>query len=421
MGIIEDAVMMQRREAEDLLDRRYIDRDTAVKGRDSDLVKVIMGPRRSGKSTLALHTAGQNSFAYLNFDDEVLSEVEDYNRLLQAADEVYGDFDTLLLDEVQNLPKWELFVNRLQRQGYDLIVTGSNSKLLSRELATHLTGRHLPTYLFPLSFPEFMRWEKSDRDKEGFTSSEKKALLKEYIEKGGFPEPLVKEVSHTNYLKTLLDNIVYNDIVKRHDVRSYEALENLAVHLLSNIARPFSYNALKKATKVSSVETVENYLGYLEEAFLLFTVRRFSYKTKEHLRSKKKVYSIDPGFVHAKGFKVREDMGRLYENLVAVELKKRALDGGGRLFYYKNDQGHETDFVVKENEDIQKLIQVTYDISDEDTRKREIRGLINASKNLRCKNLLVITGDYEAVEQVSWHGTDRKIEFIPLWKWLLKE
>ena len=320
-----------------------------------------------------------------------------------------------MLDEIQNLKNWELFVNRLQRQGYNLVITGSNSKLLSQELSTHLTGRHLLINVFPFSFKEFLKLENKE-----LTEGEVKTRLLSYLTYGGYPEPLIKNLDHRDYLSTLFDSIIYKDIIKRFKIRSVQGLEDLATYLISNIAKEYSYNTLSKMTRCKSVHTIEKYLSYLEEAFIFFKLNRYSFKVKEQISSGKKIYCIDNGLIHAKAFKLSYDMGRLYENLVAIELKKLEMNGSANIYYWKSKAHEEVDFVVKSGLKVNQLIQVCYDTDEIKTKEREIKALIKAGLEFNCKNLLIITADYEAEEKVSWFGNKGKIKFIPLWKWLLE-
>ena len=412
--MIKDVLILQKRELKNKLRETYVERDIPKKGVGSDLVKVIIGPRRAGKSSFAVHLLPKNKkFGYVNFDDERLIDVKDYDEIINALNFLYKDLKYILFDEIQNLEKWELFVNRLQRQGYNLIITGSNSKLLSQELATHLTGRHFLINLLPFSFREFL----SLKDKE-LTQNETKEWLNYYLTYGGYPEPLVKKLDYREYLGTLFNSILYKDIVKRFKIRFVQGMEDLSSYLISNVAQEFSYNALAKLTKCKSAHTVEKYLGYMEEAFIFFRVNRFSYKIKEQLSSNKKIYCIDNGFIYAKAFKTSPDFGKLYENAVAIELKKIEMDGKAQIYYWKNSQQEEVDFVVKKGTKIKKLIQVCYKYNSK-TKDREIRALIKASTELKCKDLVLITESKEGYEDFEWFNTKRKIQYIPLWKWIL--
>ncbi len=415
--MIRDVLLLQKRELESRLKEIYVEREAEQKKFSSGLVNVIIGPRRCGKSFFAVHMLKKyGNFGYVNFDDEKLAEVKDYDEIVNALNSIYGNPKFLLFDEIQNLEKWELFVNRLQRQGYNLVITGSNSNLLSMELATHLTGRHAQINIFPFSFKEFLSVEEKE-----FTKAEIKEKLFLYLIEGGYPEPLIKGLNRKDYLSTLFNSIIYRDIVKRFNIRSYQAIEDLAAYLVSNIAREFSFNTLSKVTKCRSAHTVEKYLKYLEEAFVFFRLNRFSPKIKEQLSSNKKIYCIDNGFIQAKAFKLSPDYGRLYENLVAIELKKLEADNRASIFYWKNLQQEEVDFVIKRGTKILQLIQVAYEVGEKKTKEREVRSLIKASKELKCKNLTVITGDYEKNETISWFGIKREIKFIPLWKWLVEK
>lgn len=411
---LRDILLIQKREMEKRLSEDYVEREAHFTAWESDLIKVIMGPRRSGKSFFAIHMMGhRGNFGYVNFDDERLVEVEDYDNIIAAINSLYSNPEYLLFDEIQNLPKWEILANRLQRQGYNLILTGSNSKLLSREMATHLTGRHLLLTILPFSFGEILKYEGKE-----MTGIEMREKMREYLIYGGYPEPLIKKLDYREYLALLFSSIIYKDIVKRFNIRFVQAMEDLAVYLISNTAREFSYNALTGICRCKSVHTVQKYLGYLEEAFLFFKIDRFAFKVKEQIASNKKIYCIDNGLVHAKAFKSNPELGRLLENAVAVELKKSELNGLIRMYYWKNPQQEEVDFVIRKGNQILQLIQVCYEMDDRKTRERETRALLKAGRELKCENIMVVTGDYENEEQVEWFGMKAIVRFIPFWKWL---
>ncbi len=406
-------LLVQKRELERRLSEKYVARDARLKGLESDLVKVILGPRRAGKSFFALHALSGRKFGYANFDDERLVGEKDYDKILEAINSVYGNPTTLFFDEVQNLDKWELFVNRLQRQGYNLVVTGSNAHLLARELATHLTGRHAPTIIFPFSFREYLSLEQKT-----LTEAEKTRKLREYAQNGGYPEPLLKNLDAKEYLSTLFQSTIYKDIVKRHKIRGPQALEDLAQYAISNTATEYSYNTLAKATRCKSVHTAQKYARFLEEAFLTFTMPRFSYKTSKQPEFNKKTYCIDNGLIAAIAQKNSPDWGKAFENLAAIELKRRELEGMEKAHYWKSQQGEEVDFALKKQAKITALIQVCFDPSNPKTKQRETRALIKASKELSCKNLLILTDDFEATEHATWQGQTAKIKYLPLAKWL---
>lgn len=415
--MIHDRLVLQQRELKQKYAEPYLPREI-VFPKGAGLIKVLIGPRRAGKSTCALHWLRQQgvAFGYCNFDDEELVKVKDYQALVTELEVLYQKPPWLFFDEIQNLPGWELFVNRLQRQGYQLLLTGSNAHLLSKELATHLTGRHQQVIVFPFSFREFLK-----RKKEELTSHEIQQELQLYLQQGGFPEPLFKNLEVKEYLSTLYNNILYKDIVRRWNIRSLPALDNLSSYLFSAVAGEFSFNALRKVTGIKSTLTIEKYLHALEEAFLFFQVPRFSFKAKQMVTLPKKIYSVDTGFIQAKAFTFTQNFGKLYENTVAIELKKNELEGKLTFFYWKNQQQEEVDFVIKEGTRITQLIQVCVDLSEPKTWEREIRALLKASRDLRCKNLLIITTEKEGKKKLQWFGMEGEVHFIPLWKWLLNE
>ncbi|MBI5525456.1 MAG: ATP-binding protein [Deltaproteobacteria bacterium] len=412
--MLQDLLLMQKREVESRLAEPYVVRDVGNRSYDHDLVNVVMGPRRAGKSFFAVHLAKTlGNFGYVNFDDERLVREKDYDALVAAADAIYGNPRHLLLDEIQNLPGWELLVNRLQRQGRRLLITGSNAHLLSSDLATHLTGRHMQTVLFPFSFPEFLR-----AGREPATAPEKLESLRSYAESGGYPEPLLKGVGRADYLNTLLRSVLYKDIVVRHKIRSPQALDDLAAYLVSSVARDYSLTRLTTLPGLSSVHTAEKYLKHLEEALLFFSVSRFSRKVREQIRANKKIYCVDNGVVTSAAFRTSLDRGRLYENLVAIHLQRRRLDGGLEFFFWKGPRNEEVDFVVKSGPQIVSLIQVTSDMSEPATREREVRALLKAGQELECPNLLILSESDEREEDASWFAAEGRIKYVPLWKWL---
>lgn len=414
MQKIFDSITLQKREIEETLRKRYIRRDLQLVDLDKPIIKAILGPRRAGKSFFAAHEASRlGVFAYLNFDDEILSRVRDYELLIENARGVYGEPRVWVLDEIQNLPDWELFINRLQRRGFNLIITGSNSKLLGRDLATHLTGRILSSVVFPFSFSEFLRF----RDKTT-TLAERSAMLTEYARWGGFPEPLVNGLDSKTYLSSLFDGLLYKDIILKRRPKYPQALQDLATILLANIGNPATTMRLARLSTLKSPLTAGKYFGYLEEAFLFFAVPAFSWKVGEQVRAPKKIYVIDNGFHAAKAFSPSPNTGRLYENLVAVHLYRQALNGVLDFRHFKSSRGHEVDFVVLRGSTPVQLIQVCLDVRDERTNQREIRALLQASVELKCDELLILTEYKEGLEDVEWFGRKGRVRYEPLQQWL---
>ncbi len=415
--MLRDIILVQKRELENSLKEGYVERKVPTPPNlMNDLIQVITGPRRSGKSFYAVHLLhGTGSFGYVNFDDERLTTLGDYDQIISAVNEIYANPRYLLLDEIQNLPRWELFVNRLKRQGFRILITGSNASLLSSELTTHLTGRHSVIVLFPFSFEEYLACSPAQR-----TATEKAAALETYAEQGGYPEPLLKNIDRSDYLRTLIQSILYKDIIRRFRIRSVQGMDDLAMYLMSNIAREYSFNTLSTMTRCRSVHTVEKYIRHLQEAFLFFPLKRFSYKVKTQSTHNKKIYCTDNGLAVSGGFRFSMDRGALYENLVAVALRKREISGSISVFYWKNQQNEEVDFVVKEGSQITRLIQVCADISDLKTFKREMRSLVKASQELNCDKLLVLNPHEARTESFIWQKVERQIRLVPIWQWLVE-
>lgn len=420
--MIKNIVLQHKLEQEKILSQDYILReklDFAKKYLDSDLIKVITGARRAGKSIFSFLLLKDKNFAYLNFDDDQLLKIKNYDEIVKAIFEVYSESKYILFDEIQNLEKWEIFVNKLQRRGYNLILTGSNAKLLSKELGTVLTGRYIPIEIFPFSFREFLVAKNFKVKKEYLKIPEVKGkilgYLDEYLKKGGFPEVVLKNLPAETYLETLFDAILFKDVVKRYKVRFSQEIYDLAVYLISNFCSEFSFNKLKNILKFRSTNTLQKYLKYLEEAYLFFPLNRFSFKVKEQIKSPRKIYLVDNGFILAKAFRFSQNTGRLMENLVFVEILRRGYRINRDVFYYQTRNKKEVDFVLKKGVNVEELIQVCYEINNFEVRKREIKSLFEASEELKCDNLSIITWDYEAEDEFK----GKKIKFIPLWKWLL--
>jgi predicted AAA+ superfamily ATPase len=413
--MLRDIALLQKRELENRRQETYVERKMSISwDLGDDLIKVITGPRRAGKSFYGVHLIQKTgSYGYINFDDERLTAVEDYDEIVTAVNTIYDHPRYLFFDEIQNLPRWEMFVNRLQRQGFRLLITGSNANLLSSELATHLTGRHASLVLFPFSFGEVLAASEGER-----TEIEKMAMLDAYSEQGGYPEPLLKKIDRRDYLRNLLQSTLYKDIVKRFRIRSVQGIEDLTLYLMSNIAREYSFNALSAVTKCRSVHTIDKYIRYLQEAYLVFSLPRFSFKVKDQTGHNKKIYCIDNGLAVSAGFRFSADRGALYENLVAVALKKEEIAGRISLFYWKSPQNEEVDFIIKEGLHVTRLIQVCSDITNPKTLKREMRALLKASQELHCDELLLLNDRVDRTETFRWQNAERPIRLMPLGQWL---
>jgi predicted AAA+ superfamily ATPase len=414
-----DILLDQQREFKALLERPYVPRRVVIPSGLDGLVRVVIGPRRAGKSFFSAHLAREDSFdcGYVNFDDERLATV-DTDGLLAALDSVYGEPPLILLDEIQNVPNWELWVNRLQRQGRRLILTGSNAHLLSSELATHLTGRHFSIPMLPFSFQEYLEAKAKDRSFP-MTEAERREACRSYSRCGGFPEVVMKDMDGGAYLKTLTAAVIHKDIVTRHRLRAPQALDALALCLLSNPGGVYSYRRMGQATGCRSVHTLKKYIGFLEQAFLCFTIPAFSFKAREQAASLKKAYAVDNGLIGASGFQSSANHGRLMENLVAIELFKQQLAGELKVFYWSDPQKAEVDFVVFRNNRVEQLIQVCVDAEKPKTEEREIRSLLKASRALSCDNLLLLTESQSGKQKESWHGMEGEVRRMPISDWLI--
>ena len=402
---MKTTILNQRAERDELLSRPYQQRHTKYDADEllqSPLIKLITGPRRVGKSVFALLMLQGKNFAYLNFDDNQLLEKWEEDLAMSALDDVYPDYDFMLLDEIQNLPDWDLWVSKLYRRGKNLIIIGSNANMLSSEMATVLTGRYLQIEMLPFSLDETMRWKNISPDREE-QAAQAIMLADDYMRNGGYPETIHSRSITKSYLSTLFDSILLKDVAQRHKVRNTTDLYNLATYLLSNFCNPISVNELAGELGMSSVATTKKFCDYLNEPYLFFYLPRFNNKLKLMNKAPKKVYVVDNGFVQSTAFNLSENLGRLLENQVFVELLRRGYIPGQTLFYYRTRNDKEIDFVTRKGAKVEQLIQVCYDMSSEKTRKRELDALAEAAEELHCDNLLVITNSQE--EKIEWKRT----------------
>ncbi|MEW6618904.1 MAG: ATP-binding protein [bacterium] len=421
---IKQILIDQKEELEDSLKgKKIIEREVLgeyKKFLKSSLIKIITGPRRAGKSVLGYEMLKDKNFAYVNFDDERLFtlETKDLNLLLQTIYEIYQKPDFIFLDEIQNVNNWELFVNRLKRRGFNLIITGSNARMLSKELATHLTGRYFSLELYPFSFREYLYFNNFDYQKKDISTKDTASIRRfweNYLSSGGFPEVIQGEY-YKKYLISLYSTVITKDVIIRHNIKYINTLKEFANYLISNFARQITFNKLKNIFSLKSVHTAKNYFSFIEESYLIFQIERFSYKSKERLTAPRKIYAVDTGLINALSTKFSQEIGKIYENVVAIELMRRKfLNPKEDIYYWQNSYNYEVDFVIKEELKVKQLIQVCYDIKNYDTRKREINSLLKASGNLKCNDLLILTDDVEEKEKVK----GKIITFIPLWKWII--
>lgn len=385
---------------------------------------VIKGVRRSGKSTLMLQHIRKSRWEekntlVVNFEDPRFRNLN--LELLEKIYEVYQEElqpdreHCVILDEVQEVEGWEKFARYLhEAKKVQVFITGSSSKLLSDEYSTLLAGRHVDIEIFPLSFSEFLEFKGvsilSRIEVIKFRHRIKK-LLDEYLEFGGFPKVVLIEEGKEELLNNYFRDILIKDVQRRFKVRETRKLEELAKYYLTNISTQQSFNRARKLLKLS-LDTVERYSKYFSVARLIFFVPKFSFSLKEQILNPKKVYCMDLGLRNIVSFKFSEEIGRIVENVVFLNLLFRNRDK--EIYYWKDKQQREVDFVLKRGLKIEQLIQVTYVSSEEEIDVREERVLIKASEDLNCEDMLVITRDYEAEKELK----GKRIMFMPLWKWL---
>jgi len=377
---------------------------------------IISGLRRVGKSTLLAqfaHRLGQNQFYYINFEDDRFLgfQADDANDLYAALLELYGERKMFILDEVQNIPGWEHFVRRFMELGFKFYITGSNASLLSRELGTRLTGRYVPIELFPFSLSEYLNFRSYPLpDLTRMTTADTARLqqhLNEYLQLGGIPEPL--KYPELQLLRTLYDDVLYRDIATRHRIEEVRALKELSFYLMSNPGNLISFNKLKDQFHLGSVNTIKNYLEYLENSWLFFTVNVFDYSVKRQQIAAKKTYCIDTGLANAVGFNFSANTGRLIENLVFLALRRKERE----IFYYTTPAGFEVDFYLPEQ---RLLIQVTQNMNQPSTREREVRALVDAMRSIpQAKGLILTDSNLQPVTVDEF-----TVEFRSVAEWLLE-
>jgi predicted AAA+ superfamily ATPase len=416
---------------EDIKKLEVVEREVGIKP-NKDMAIGIIGPRRAGKTFACYYLIKKwnlkdEDYLFVNFEDDEVKRKnrEEVVRCVQTHVEIYGkEPEFIFLDEIQNLKDWESFVYSLvEKKRYFIFLTGSSSKLLSKEVATQLRGRSLNYAIFPFSFKEFLISKKFQL-KEVYSSIEEaklKNFLNEYLQKGGFPLVVLGKIDEKTFAREYVDVVLYKDIVERFKIENVDAARFLLYSLLESFSKEFSINKVYKTMKEKGMEVsnkvLYSYASYIQEAFFSFFVKKFYYSYRKSELSIPRVYVNDIGIANNfSRHQFMENVGRLMENLVFIELKKQELSNLIERIYYFKDTQNEVDFVVKRGLEIDQLIQVTYVSGKDEIDKREIKGLLKASESLNCSNLLVITWDYEDEMNVN----NKKIVFKPLWKWLLQ-
>jgi len=378
-------------------------------------VVVVSGVRRCGKSTLLLLIKDklklqESDYCYFNFDDErIIGDISILNEVYQLHLEQYRTEPIFFFDEIQTVPNWEKFVNRMYEQGRKIFVTGSNAQLLSSEISSSLTGRNKVLELYPFSFVEYLWYKKRSYSIDTLTTKQKSLLLNDlnnYMEIGGFP--IVLKEHDTTIVNSWFQDILYRDIIARYRLSQVNELKQMALYLISNIAKPFSYSTLKLISGIKSLSSIKDYLDYFERSYLLFYLKKFDYSIKKQIVNSKKVYTIDNLVANKMGFRFSENLGRLLENMIFVELMRR-----GKEIYYYTQKG-ECDFVIKEGLALTEAIQVVYDLNH-DSQKRELFGLLEAMNEYNIpKGIIIIYQECNIPIDLP-----ENIEIIPAWKWLM--
>ncbi|NCA77816.1 MAG: ATP-binding protein [Alphaproteobacteria bacterium] len=365
---------------------------------DSPQALVITGVRRCGKTTLLKELAQSlPGYYYLTFEDVRLTpfEATDFIKTEEVFQEEFGKCDYLLFDEIQNVPGWEIYIRQKLDQKRHVIISGSNARLLSRELGTHLTGRHLDFELFPFSYQEYLVFENTTA---GLSSFQK------YLTLGGFPEFLISHKK--DYLQQLLIDVLMRDIAVKHAVRNVKVLKEMTVFLLSNIGKDYSYHSIRRVFSLGAVTTVIDYISFLEESYLLFSIPKFDHSLKNQSVNPKKIYAVDNGLALANSLSFSSDTGRMLENLVFLMLRRRYKE----IYYFRDTR--ECDFIVRESGTVTMAVQVCAQLTH-DNKDRELEGLKNAMLFFDLPEGLLLTMNEDDKIIIG----DRTITIKPVWKW----
>ena len=377
---------------------------------------IITGLRRSGKSTLLYIIKNklklnEKNYLYVDFNDERLIDfsVEDFQKILDFLNEQYYKENCyLFLDEIQETNSWEKWINRIKEK-HQVFITGSNSKLLSKEISTVLTGRSININLYPFSFIEYLNAKKINLENWKIDIKQQADLRREFSNftlSGGVPKVVLDD--DKRLLKENYENIIYRDIIKRFNRNLEKPIKEISVYLLSNVANELSIRALSKIIQIKNLSTVKSVLDTFEKSFLFFFVNKFDFSVKKQIQNPRKVYCIDSGFISEIGFRFSENNGKFLENIIFIELKRRE----NEIFYFSNKG--ECDFIIRNGIKITEAIQVCYDLNEKN-KEMELNGLTEAMKKFGLKNGLILTYDYEETIRIK----NKNIKIVPVWKWLL--
>lgn len=410
-------IILEQQEILHAPNKRYVQRYIADEWLQTSEILIISGIRRCGKSVLMQQMRdrlGEKDF-FFNFDDERLVnfKLDDFQKLQECFVELFGEQHTYYFDEIQNIEGWERFVRRLYNAGNKIIITGSNARMLSRELGTHLTGRYIQVEIYPFSFQEYLAMNEIPVNaKTLYTTTGRATMVKsfvKYMECGGFPKFL--QDGSVSYLTSLYESIIYRDILTRNGLTNEKEMLEMMFYLASNATKRVTYSSLGKVVGIQHPDTIKNYLEYIQQTYLISQLFRYDPSVKKQMMSPKKIYFVDNAIIKRIGFNATENNGVFLENLVFIELKRRGWD----VYYYADKK--ECDFIVRKGLHISDAYQVTLKMDSPQTREREIAGVREAMQAYSLSKGYILT--FEGKETINFDdGTI--VEVIPVWEWILQ-
>lgn len=410
-------IILEQQEILHAPNKRYVQRYIADEWLQTSEILIISGIRRCGKSVLMQQIRDRlvEKDFFFNFDDERLAnfKLDDFQKLQECFVELFGEQHTYYFDEIQNIEGWERFVRRLYNAGNKIVITGSNARMLSRELGTHLTGRYIQVEIYPFSFQEYLAMNEIPVNaKTLYTTTGRATMVKsfvKYMECGGFPKFL--QDGSVSYLTSLYESIIYRDILTRNGLTNEKEMQELMFYLASNATKRVTYSSLGKVVGIQHPDTIKNYLEYIQQTYLISQLFRYDPSVKKQMMSPKKIYFVDNAIIKRIGFNATENNGVFLENLVFIELKRRGWD----VYYYADKK--ECDFIVRKGLHISDAYQVTLKMDSPQTREREIAGVREAMQAYSLSKGYILT--FEGKETINFDdGTI--VEVIPVWKWILQ-
>lgn len=410
-------IILEQQEILHAPNKRYVQRNIADEWLQTSEILIISGIRRCGKSVLMQQIRDRlvEKDFFFNFDDERLAnfKLDDFQKLQECFVELFGEQHTYYFDEIQNIEGWERFVRRLYNAGNKIIITGSNARMLSRELGTHLTGRYIQVEIYPFSFQEYLAMNEIPVNaKTLYTTTGRATMVKsfvKYMECGGFPKFL--QDGSVSYLTSLYESIIYRDILTRNGLTNEKEMLELMFYLASNATKRVTYSSLGKVVGIQHPDTIKNYLEYIQQTYLISQLFRYDPSVKKQMMSPKKIYFVDNAIIKRIGFNATENNGVFLENLVFIELKRRGWD----VYYYADKK--ECDFIVRKGLHISDAYQVTLKMDSPQTREREIAGVREAMQAYSLSKGYILT--FEGKETINFDdGTI--VEVVPVWEWILQ-